>query len=57
MGVCYESAQTRKFKEGRTEVIRSSSQEAKDWIESMVREGENVSLLDLLSFVASSQSN
>ncbi|KAL7417765.1 acyltransferase ChoActase/COT/CPT [Mrakia frigida] len=41
MGVCYESAQTRKFKEGRTEVIRSSSQEAKDWIESMVREGEN----------------
>jgi carnitine O-acetyltransferase len=36
MGVCYESAQTRKFKLGRTEVIRSASQEAKDWITSML---------------------
>lgn len=43
MGVCYESAQTRKFKLGRTEVIRSSSQEAKQWIESMLAEGESVS--------------
>ncbi|CED84561.1 Carnitine O-acyltransferase CRAT [Phaffia rhodozyma] len=41
MGVCYESAQTRKFKLGRTEVIRSASQEAKEWIESMFRQGES----------------
>lgn len=36
MGVCYESAQTRKFKLGRTEVIRSASKEGKDWIEAMM---------------------
>ena len=41
MGVCYESAQTRKFRQGRTEVIRSASQEAKDWITSMLEEGKS----------------
>ena len=34
-GVCYESAQTRKFKLGRTEVIRSASQQSKEWVEAM----------------------
>ncbi|KAL0961370.1 hypothetical protein HGRIS_006326 [Hohenbuehelia grisea] len=35
-GVTYESAQTRKFQRGRTEVIRSASNESKAWTESMV---------------------
>jgi carnitine O-acetyltransferase len=35
-GVTYESAQTRKFLHGRTEVIRSASAEAKAWCEAMV---------------------
>ncbi|KAI0702256.1 acyltransferase ChoActase COT CPT [Cytidiella melzeri] len=35
-GVCYESAQTRKYKLGRTEVIRSASNESKKWAESML---------------------
>ncbi|KAI0373868.1 acyltransferase ChoActase/COT/CPT [Pilatotrama ljubarskyi] len=35
-GVCYESAQTRKFKLGRTEVIRSASKESKAWAEAML---------------------
>ncbi|KAI0087716.1 acyltransferase ChoActase/COT/CPT [Irpex rosettiformis] len=35
-GVCYESAQTRKYKVGRTEVIRSASNESKKWAESML---------------------
>lgn len=34
-GVCYESAQTRKFKLGRTEVIRSVSNESKAWVDAM----------------------
>lgn len=34
-GVTYESAQTRKFRRGRTEVIRSATAEAKEWVESM----------------------
>ena len=41
MGVCYESAQTRKFLHGRTEVIRSASSEAKEWITSMLEEGKS----------------
>jgi carnitine O-acetyltransferase len=40
-GVTYESAQTRKFKLGRTEVIRSVSREGKAWVEAM-REGGQV---------------
>ncbi|KAG6852649.1 hypothetical protein C0991_010186 [Blastosporella zonata] len=36
MGVTYESAQTRKFKKGRTEVIRSVSNEAKAFVDSML---------------------
>ncbi|KAI0352610.1 acyltransferase ChoActase/COT/CPT [Trametes cingulata] len=35
-GVCYESAQTRKFHSGRTEVIRSASKESKAWAEAML---------------------
>ncbi|EAU85810.1 carnitine acetyl transferase [Coprinopsis cinerea okayama7 len=34
-GVCYESCQTRKFKLGRTEVIRTVSNESKKWVEAM----------------------
>ncbi|KAM5533620.1 hypothetical protein V8D89_012733 [Ganoderma adspersum] len=35
-GVCYESAQTRKYQLGRTEVIRSASNESKAWAEAML---------------------
>ncbi|KAF8158529.1 acyltransferase ChoActase/COT/CPT, partial [Crassisporium funariophilum] len=35
-GVTYESAQTRKYQLGRTEVIRSASNESKAWAEAMV---------------------
>ncbi|KAJ3516967.1 hypothetical protein NLJ89_g785 [Agrocybe chaxingu] len=35
-GVTYESAQTRKFQLGRTEVIRSASSESKAWAEAML---------------------
>jgi carnitine O-acetyltransferase len=34
-GVTYESAQTRKYQLGRTEVIRSASKESKAWVEAM----------------------
>jgi len=37
-GVTYESAQTRKFQLGRTEVIRSASSENKEWAEAMLSE-------------------
>ena len=36
-GVCYESAQTRKFALGRTEVIRAASQESKEWADAMLQ--------------------
>ncbi|KAK0188055.1 acyltransferase ChoActase/COT/CPT [Armillaria mellea] len=39
-GVTYESAQTRKYQLGRTEVIRSSSSEAKRWAEAMLNPNE-----------------
>ncbi|KAF9267289.1 acyltransferase ChoActase/COT/CPT [Marasmius fiardii PR-910] len=35
-GVTYESAQTRKYQRGRTEVIRSASNESKRWAEAML---------------------
>lgn len=35
-GVTYESAQTRKYQRGRTEVIRSASNESKKWAEAML---------------------
>lgn len=35
-GVCYESAQTRKYQLGRTEVIRTASSESKAWAEAML---------------------
>lgn len=40
--VTYESAQTRKFQLGRTEVIRSSSSEAKKWVEAMLDPSQSV---------------
>jgi carnitine O-acetyltransferase len=36
-GVTYESAQTRKYQLGRTEVIRSVSNESKAWVEEMIK--------------------
>lgn len=42
--VTYESAQTRKFKLGRTEVIRSASNESKAFVQAMLKEGVSVSL-------------
>lgn len=44
-GVTYESAQTRKYQLGRTEVIRSSSSEAKRWAKAMLNPNETVSSL------------
>jgi len=38
-GVCYESAQTRRFRRGRTEVIRSASRESREWCEAMLDVG------------------
>ncbi|KAI0051392.1 acyltransferase ChoActase/COT/CPT [Auriscalpium vulgare] len=35
-GVTYESAQTRKYQQGRTEVIRAASNESKAWVDAMV---------------------
>ena len=43
-GVCYESAQTRKHLAGRTEVIRSASNESKAWAEAMLNPHETVSI-------------
>lgn len=43
-GVTYESAQTRKYQLGRTEVIRSASKESKAWAEAMLNPQETVSL-------------
>lgn len=40
--VTYESAQTRKYQLGRTEVIRSASNETKAWAEAMSDPKENV---------------
>ena len=40
--VTYESAQTRKFKLGRTEVIRSASNESKAFVQAMLKEGVSV---------------
>ncbi|KAF8514213.1 acyltransferase ChoActase/COT/CPT [Hysterangium stoloniferum] len=39
-GVTYESAQTRKYQLGRTEVIRSASNESKAWAEAMLDPAE-----------------
>lgn len=41
--VTYESAQTRKFKLGRTEVIRSASNESKAFVQAMLKDGVSVS--------------
>ena len=47
-GVCYESAQTRKYQLGRTEVIRSASNESKAWAEAMMNPEETVSVMHLI---------
>lgn len=36
LGVTYESAQTRRFKKGRTEVVRSVSSEGAKWVKAML---------------------
>lgn len=41
-GVTYESAQTRKFQRGRTEVIRAASSQSKAWVDAMVDPGATV---------------
>jgi carnitine O-acetyltransferase len=41
-GVTYESCQTRKYQQGRTEVIRSASSESKEWAEAMLNPEESV---------------
>lgn len=41
-GVCYESAQTRKFQRGRTEVIRAASNESKAWTDAMIDPSQSV---------------
>src|SRR5882762_5105143 len=46
-GVTYESAQTRKYQLGRTEVIRSASNESKAWAEAMLSPDETVSTVPL----------
>lgn len=43
-GVTYESCQTRKYQLGRTEVIRSASNESKAWVEGMVNPDVTVSV-------------
>ncbi len=49
-GVTYESAQTRRYQLGRTEVIRSASSEAKAWAEAMLNPDETVSNLSIVFF-------
>ncbi|KAJ7074107.1 hypothetical protein C8F01DRAFT_1099264 [Mycena amicta] len=39
-GITYESAQTRKYQLGRTEVIRSASNESKAWVDAMLNVNE-----------------
>jgi carnitine O-acetyltransferase len=41
-GVTYESAQTRKFQRGRTEVLRAASSQSKAWVDAMVDPGATV---------------
>jgi carnitine O-acetyltransferase len=43
-GVTYESCQTRKYQQGRTEVIRSASNESKAWAEAMLDPDATVSV-------------
>jgi hypothetical protein len=52
-GVTYESAQTRKYQLGRTEVIRSASNESKAWAEEMLdpRKGVRARFIYLLLFL------
>lgn len=50
--VVYESAQTRKFQLGRTEVIRSTSNEGVEWVRSMDDLKATVRFYDLLLLVS-----
>ena len=44
-GITYESAQTRKFQRGRTEVIRAASSQSKAWVDAMVDPGATVRII------------
>jgi carnitine O-acetyltransferase len=44
--VTYESAQTRKYQRGRTEVIRAASEQSKAWVDAMVN--PNATVRDIL---------
>jgi carnitine O-acetyltransferase len=48
-GVTYESAQTRKFQRGRTEVIRAASSQTKAWVDAMVDPKATVRLFHVAS--------
>ena len=48
-GVTYESAQTRKFLLGRTEVIRAASSQSKAWVDAMVDPRATVRMVLIIS--------
>ena len=52
-GVTYESAQTRKFQRGRTEVIRAASSESKAWVDAMVDPKATVRIFVVTTFCTS----
>ena len=51
-GVTYESAQTRRFQMGRTEVIRSASNESKAWVEAMLDPTIKVGYLCIIDWIS-----
>jgi carnitine O-acetyltransferase len=51
-GACYESAHTRKYRLGRTEVIRSASIESKEWALAMDDSTKTVKEKEALFFIA-----
>jgi len=52
-GVTYESAQTRKFQRGRTEVIRAASSESKAWVDAMMDPKATVGIFLVATFYTS----
>lgn len=52
-GVTYESAQTRKFQRGRTEVIRAASSQSKAWVDAMVDPGATVRVILFATYQSS----
>ena len=49
--VTYESAQTRKFQRGRTEVIRAASEQSKAWVDAMVDSNATVRSIYFLCYM------